>query len=84
MFAQACGSHTERVFPTIALSRYVWRLAGSGCYLALFSVLAVLSGGGGVVVTMGLRCGRLSVLIPMNLETQGVFVMRVLLAVALT
>lgn len=45
MFAQACGSHTGRVFPTIALSRYVWRLAGSGCYLALFSVLAVLSGG---------------------------------------
>lgn len=83
MLAQACGSHTGRVFPTIALSRYVWRLAGSGCYLALFSVLAVLSGGC-VVVTMGLCYGRVSVLIPMNLEAQGVFVMRVLLAVALT
>lgn len=36
------------------------------------------------MVTMGLRYGRVSVLIPMNLEAQGVFVMWVLLAVALT
>lgn len=50
----------------------------------LCSVSWLSSQGVCVVVTMGLRYGRVSVLIPMNLEAQGVFVMWVLLAVALT
>lgn len=66
----------------MALPRYVRRLTGSGYYLALFSVLAVLSG----CVCRGDSGFTLwvSVLIPMHLEAQGVSVMQVLLAVALT
>lgn len=66
----------------MALPRYVWRLAGSGCCLALFNVLAVLSG----CVCRGENGFTLwvSVLIPTHLEAQGVSVMQVPLAVALT